>query len=339
MKAKKALAKKKPSRRSNFVYWNADQFARLQTAPAAKLASKGNLSWRWLGFLLDANPAVEPIRDVIRRRADGPDDDRGGAEAADEDARDAARHGRGDARPAAAGELETGGVARRRGRFSGRTGGRLGRGRRPRPPAFGDLVGRLKMGGVEATAPAAKQLAKTAPPSLEPYDPVTATPTLRLKDMMVFRAVQPAVRPVPDGLPRPGRGARADPDPGEPAGDAGVGGEDGPGAVAGRPAAGAVVAGGDRPGRADGGHPDAGGHVPAGRPERRAVRGAEVPGPAGPEDAAAVRAPHRPRRRPVRHARLGRRRPAVDRQHVRHVRPRPRADQAGGRPVQAPCCG
>ena len=41
---------------------------KLQTAPPARLASRGNLTWRWLAFLLDANPAVEPIRQVIRRR-------------------------------------------------------------------------------------------------------------------------------------------------------------------------------------------------------------------------------------------------------------------------------
>ena len=68
MKAKKALLKKKPTRRAGFTYWNAEQFAKLQTAPPARLASKGRLTWRWLAYLLDANPAVEPIRQVIRRR-------------------------------------------------------------------------------------------------------------------------------------------------------------------------------------------------------------------------------------------------------------------------------
>ncbi|HET6249289.1 MAG TPA: DEAD/DEAH box helicase [Tepidisphaeraceae bacterium] len=68
MKAKKAIAKKKPTRRAGFTYWNAEQFAKLQIAPPAKLASRGRLTWRWLAFLLDANPAVEPIRQVIRQR-------------------------------------------------------------------------------------------------------------------------------------------------------------------------------------------------------------------------------------------------------------------------------
>jgi hypothetical protein len=68
MAAKKALLKKKPTRRTGFTYWNAEQFTKLQTAPPIKLASKGNLTWRWLAYLLEANPAVEPIRQVIRRR-------------------------------------------------------------------------------------------------------------------------------------------------------------------------------------------------------------------------------------------------------------------------------
>ncbi|HYO10232.1 MAG TPA: DEAD/DEAH box helicase, partial [Tepidisphaeraceae bacterium] len=68
MKAKKALLKKKPTRRAGFTYWNPEQFAKLQTAPPVRLASRGRLTWRWLAYLLDANPQVEPIRDVIRRR-------------------------------------------------------------------------------------------------------------------------------------------------------------------------------------------------------------------------------------------------------------------------------
>ena len=40
MAAKKALLKKKPTRRQGFTYWNADQFAKLQTAAARKAASQ-----------------------------------------------------------------------------------------------------------------------------------------------------------------------------------------------------------------------------------------------------------------------------------------------------------
>jgi len=68
MAAKKALLKKKPTRRTGFTYWNPEQFTKLQSVPPARLASKGSLNWRWLAYLLDASPAVEPIRQVIRRR-------------------------------------------------------------------------------------------------------------------------------------------------------------------------------------------------------------------------------------------------------------------------------
>ena len=89
MKAKKSLLKKKPTRRAGFTYWNPEQFAKLQTAPPAKLASKGHLTWRWLAYLLEANPdgRADPRRHPPA--ADGPADDRGGAEAADADAGDA----------------------------------------------------------------------------------------------------------------------------------------------------------------------------------------------------------------------------------------------------------
>lgn len=68
MAAKKAILKKKPTRRQGFVYWNPEQFVKLQTAPPVRLASRGRLSWRWLAYLLQANPDVEPIRAVIRSR-------------------------------------------------------------------------------------------------------------------------------------------------------------------------------------------------------------------------------------------------------------------------------
>ena len=69
MAAKKALLQEEADAADGVTYWNADQFARLQIAPPARLASKGRLTWRrgwricWM-----PTPAVEPIRQVIRRR-------------------------------------------------------------------------------------------------------------------------------------------------------------------------------------------------------------------------------------------------------------------------------
>ncbi len=208
MKAKKALAKKKPTRRSNFTYWNAEQFLKLQTAPAAKLVSRGNLSWRWLAFLLDANPKVEPIRDVIRRRLmdqptieaelkrlnkmlvtlaqmdivtlDPPPPESWkqvvkptGAAAAVEEESD---------EDESAEELPSEEPAKEVARV--------------KPPTVAELMERMKLGnhGIETQATRAgvsRGVTKTAPPAPEPYEPVTATPTPRLKQLMVFRAVHP----------------------------------------------------------------------------------------------------------------------------------------------------
>jgi superfamily II DNA/RNA helicase len=213
MAARKALLKKKPTRRAGFTYWNPEQFTKLQTAPPARLASKGRLSWRWLAYLLDANPAVEPIRQVIRRRLmDQPTVDaelkrltkmlvtlghmgvvtldpppppswqqaikpavtptptataQSGATEDDEE----------DAPTTVAATTPQAAAAAR-----------------PPAPSVGDLMARLKLGdhvGSTAVARAAAAADKSAPPQPEPYDPVTATPTPRLKDLTVFRAVHP----------------------------------------------------------------------------------------------------------------------------------------------------
>jgi superfamily II DNA/RNA helicase len=194
MKVKKALNKKKPTRRSNFTYWNAEQFVKLQTVPPAKLASKGNLNWRWLAFLLDANSDVEPIREVIRKRlmpqpmietelkrltkmlvtlsymgvvvlnppppssweqAIKP----AGAVVPEEVEEEDESPDESVAPPV-----------------------------HVKPPTRDELLAQLKMGGgIGSTG----KIIKVPPPQPEPYDPVTAVPTPRLKQLMVFRAVHP----------------------------------------------------------------------------------------------------------------------------------------------------
>src|SRR5436190_452726 len=68
IKAKKALKKKKPSRRENAVYWSESQFQQLQGAPPGKLYSKGPLPWRLLAYLLKLSPEVSKVRAVLRKR-------------------------------------------------------------------------------------------------------------------------------------------------------------------------------------------------------------------------------------------------------------------------------
>lgn len=214
MKAKKALLKKKPTRRAGFTYWNPEQFAKLQTAPPARLASRGRLTWRWLAYLLDANPAVEPIRDVIRRRLmDQPSVDGelkrltkmlvtlaqlgvvkldppapaswqrevmpSGppvptvAEAEDDESEETAVANDVGAAVTAAAPART------------------------PPPRVSELLARLKLGDESVLTTAATRagvargVVRTAPPEPEPYDPLTATPTPKLKDVIVFRAVHP----------------------------------------------------------------------------------------------------------------------------------------------------
>src|SRR5947209_7659494 len=68
LKAKKALKKKKPSRRDGVAYWSESQFQGLQSAPPGKLYSKGPLPWRLLAYLLKVSPEISKVRNVLRKR-------------------------------------------------------------------------------------------------------------------------------------------------------------------------------------------------------------------------------------------------------------------------------
>lgn len=68
LKAKKALKKKKPSRRENVLYWTEGQYRQLQAAPPGKLYSKGPLPWRLLAYLLRVSPEVAKIRTFLSKR-------------------------------------------------------------------------------------------------------------------------------------------------------------------------------------------------------------------------------------------------------------------------------
>lgn len=68
IKAKKALKRKKPSRREGVTYWNEAQFKQLQAALPGKLYSKGPLPWRLLAYLLKVSPEVSRLRGVLRKR-------------------------------------------------------------------------------------------------------------------------------------------------------------------------------------------------------------------------------------------------------------------------------
>ena len=67
-KAKKALKKKKPKRRTTVTYWSEEQFEQLRTAPSGNLSSRGPLPWRLLAYMLEASPDVNVIRNLVGKR-------------------------------------------------------------------------------------------------------------------------------------------------------------------------------------------------------------------------------------------------------------------------------
>lgn len=68
IRAKKALKKKMPTRRNTEQYWNEQQFQKLIAAPPAKLASRGQIPWRLLGYMLSLSPDVSRLRTFVQKR-------------------------------------------------------------------------------------------------------------------------------------------------------------------------------------------------------------------------------------------------------------------------------
>lgn len=68
LKAKKALKRKMPTRRTNQQYWTEAQFDKLKTAAPGKLYSRGHLPWRLLAYVLDISPEVELLRTLVGKR-------------------------------------------------------------------------------------------------------------------------------------------------------------------------------------------------------------------------------------------------------------------------------
>ena len=68
IRAKKAMKKKMPKLRPNEQYWNEQQFQKVIIAPPGKLASKGQLPWRLLAYLLKLSPDVDRLVTFVRKR-------------------------------------------------------------------------------------------------------------------------------------------------------------------------------------------------------------------------------------------------------------------------------
>ncbi|MEO2007670.1 MAG: DEAD/DEAH box helicase [Pirellulaceae bacterium] len=67
-KAKKALKKKMPKRRSTEQYWREGQFEQLQSATPRKLSSRGVIPWRLLAHMLNISSDVKPLRELVSKR-------------------------------------------------------------------------------------------------------------------------------------------------------------------------------------------------------------------------------------------------------------------------------
>ncbi len=202
MAAKKSLMKKKPSRRTGFAYWNADQFTKLQTAPPARLASRGRLTWRWLGFLLEADPAVEPIRKVIRARLMDQSTIEGELKRLHKMLVTLHELGvvRLDPSPPASWLNKAAGptVAASTTEDPSAESNDDGDESPDEPRSVSELAGRLTIGqqgdaaghGESAAGARGKPTSDAASPA-ERYEPTTAAPTEKLSQLMVFRAAHP----------------------------------------------------------------------------------------------------------------------------------------------------
>jgi superfamily II DNA/RNA helicase len=151
LRAKKALKKKKPTRRENVQYWGEAQFKQLQGAPPGKLYSKGPIPWRLLAYLLKVSPEVARVRAVLRKRL--MDEPRLKAQEKILDHMLRTLH--------AAGFVTLD----------------------PQPSATPDTAG-------TAVSPAPGGTAVPAAPP-EPYIPILATPTPELDKLLVFRSIHP----------------------------------------------------------------------------------------------------------------------------------------------------
>jgi superfamily II DNA/RNA helicase len=68
IRARKNLKRKMPKRRDGVQYWQESQFLRLRDAPSAKLASRGEIPWRLLAWLIRRSGTVKTVEDAIHRR-------------------------------------------------------------------------------------------------------------------------------------------------------------------------------------------------------------------------------------------------------------------------------
>ena len=161
LKAKKALKKKRPTRRETETYWNEQQFEKLKAAPPGKLYSKGPLPWRLLAYMLALSPEVSRIRNLVRKRLMDEPRIKAGELALDRMLLTLSAGGYVTLEPEPPSREETA----------------------PPPPTAAELLARYSLNfKPEEAAP---------PPPPKPYSPVLARPTPALSRLLVFRSVHP----------------------------------------------------------------------------------------------------------------------------------------------------
>lgn len=68
IRAKKALKKKMPTRSPERQYWNEQQFEKLRLAQPGDLVSRGPLPWRLMAYMLQISPEVDRLRALVHKR-------------------------------------------------------------------------------------------------------------------------------------------------------------------------------------------------------------------------------------------------------------------------------
>jgi superfamily II DNA/RNA helicase len=180
--AAKRLRKKMPTRRTNEQYWNEDQFAKLIEAPPGKLASRGQLPWRLLAYLLSLSPEVERVRAVIRKRLLPSDK-------VEASVKQLTRM----LTTLWAGGFVTLEPTPPLAKEKGETHEDAEPGDEPQPGTFGAL---LQEATARSVAPAANSEARRPSPAASPaeplhYEPRLAVPTEKLQELFAFRAINP----------------------------------------------------------------------------------------------------------------------------------------------------
>ena len=167
MKAKKALKKKMPTRRSGEQYWNEAQFNKLCAAPPGNLYSRGPLPWRLLAYMLDASPEVDIIRRLVAKRLMDPGRIEAGQRQLDQALMTLWRAGYVTLEPQPPSEAEIAAIqaaaAEEKAKAAARLDFTFGFGEKPKPTA-------------------------DEPP---PYKPMLAHPTENMAKLLLFRGVNP----------------------------------------------------------------------------------------------------------------------------------------------------